>query len=252
MMKRGLAWMLLAGSLLPLQTRAADPLVVAPEANHVDITVNFAGTELTAFGALDRPGDLIIKVSGPPQEVTLSREVKRGPFWLEGGRAEVEGAPSLLYLYATRPIADILSVAEREKHGLELEAVTVRIEPARPGDAPERWRKAFFRLKEKEGRYLEDDHAIRVIGNRLFLAHIPLPGELQIGTYEIETLLVQHGAVVGRAVTHFEVRQVGIEQWTWNVAHDHPWLFGCIFTLAMMLLGLLLNALSFRASSRIG
>ena len=69
-------------------------------------------------------------------------------------------------------------------------------------------------------------------GNRLFITDIPLPSDLQVGTYEIETLLVQSGKVVGRNVGHFEVRQVGIERWVWNVAHDHAWLFGAIFTLA--------------------
>lgn len=244
-MMRRLALPLFAAFLLAPPARAADELVVAPETTHVDITLDFAGTDLKAFGAIEGAGDLVIKISGPPQAVTLSREVKRGPFWLEGSKVEVVGAPSLLYLYATRPVSELLPPAERARLGLELEAVPLRIEARRPGDPPG-WRRAFFRLKEQEGRYLEDDHAIRVIGNRLFITHIPLPGELQTGTYDIETLLVRSGRVAGRSITHFDVRQVGIERWTWNAAHDRPWLFGSVFTGAMMLLGLLLNALSFR------
>lgn len=247
-MRHRLGCLLIAGWLLAPAAWAVDALVVAPQTSEVDITVDFAGADLTAFGAIDTPGDLIVKISGPPQEVTLSHEVRRGPFWLEGGKVEVEEAPSLLYLDATKPIAEILSPDERAKRGLDLEAVPLRIESKTPGDAGENWRKAFFRLKEKEGRYVEDDHAIRVIGDRLFVTHIPLPGELQTGTYEIETLLVRSGAVAGRAVSHFEVRQVGIEQWTWNAAHQYPWLFGSVLTLAMMLLGLVLNALSLRAA----
>jgi uncharacterized protein (TIGR02186 family) len=244
-MMRRLAALLCAAFLAAPPARAGDELVVAPETTHVDITLDFAGTDLKAFGAIKGAGDLIIKISGPPQTVTLSRKVKRRPFWLEDSKVEVVGAPSLLYLYATRPLADLLPPAERAKLGLDLEAVPLRIETRRPDDPPG-WRRAFFRLKKHEGRYLEDDHAIRVIGNRLFITHIPLSGELQTGTYDIETLLVRSGTVAGRSVTHFDVRQVGIERWTWNAAHDRPWLFGSVFTLAMMLLGLLLNALSFR------
>lgn len=245
-MRRWLTGLLLAGVLLPPQARAADTLVVAPEASHVDITVNFAGTDLKAFGALDGSGDLVLKISGPPQTVTLSREAKRGPFWLEASKVEVAEAPSLLYLYATRPIAGILAPAERERYGLTLEAVPLHIEPPRPDAAAQRWREAFFRLKEKAGSYVEDVHAIRVIGNRLFITHIPLPGELETGTYTIETLLVKSRAVTARSVAHFEVRQVGIERWVWIAAHKTPWLFGGAFTLSMMALGLLLNALTFR------
>jgi hypothetical protein len=32
----------------------------------------------------------------------------------------------------------------------------------------------------------------------------------------------------------------------WNTAHDHAWLFGTLFTLLAMLLGLALNAIPFR------
>lgn len=234
--------LLLAGLALAFQLRADEDLVVAPETSHVDITADFGGADVTAFGAMSRPGDLIIKVVGPQQEVTLSRETKLGPFWISGGKVNVTGAPSLFYLYATRPIAAILSPAEQEKYGLRLEGVPVRIEPQLLADAAEDWRKAFFRLKEKEHRYLEDDHAIEIIGNRLFITHIPLPGELQIGTYHIETLLVKSGKVIGHSVGQFEVRQVGIERWVWKAAHDHSWLFGALFTLAAMVLGLVLNA----------
>jgi uncharacterized protein (TIGR02186 family) len=247
-MRRWLSWLLFAaGLVITVQCRAADePLVVVPGTSHVDITTDFAGADVKAFGAMSGSGDLIIKVVGPQQEVTLSREKKFGPFWIGGGRVNVEEAPSLLYLYATRPIASILPPEAQEKYGLRLEGVPVRIEPQLLAAAANDWRKTFFRLKEKEGRYLEDDRAIKVYGNRLFITDIPLPSDLQLGTYQIETLLVQSGKVAGHDIGHFEVRQVGIERWVWNVAHDHAWLFGAIFTLAVMLLGLALNAIFHR------
>ncbi len=110
------------------------------------------------------------------------------------------------------------------------------------------WRKAFFRLKEHQGYYHEDDHAIRVFGNRLFIADMRLPGDLQVGTYTIEILLVKSGKVVGRNVTQFRVRLAGIERWVWKAAHDHSWLFGSLFTLLAMVLGLALNAIPYRRS----
>ena len=108
------------------------------------------------------------------------------------------------------------------------------------------WRKAFFRLKERQGYYHEDDTAIRVFGNRLFIADMRLPGDLQVGTYTVETLVVKSGKVVGRNVWEFKVRLAGIERRVWNAAHDHPWLFGVLFTLLAMLLGFALNAIPYR------
>ncbi|MDP2639953.1 MAG: TIGR02186 family protein [Betaproteobacteria bacterium] len=233
-------WMLLAPSW------AEEPLVVAPATSQVDISTDFSGADVKAVGAISGPGELIIKLVGPKQEATLSRETKLGPFWVEGDRVKMEDAPSLLFLYATAPIVSILPPAEQQKYGLVLEGVPVRIEPQLQGHAADDWRKAFFRLKEKQGYYHEYDRAIRVFGNRLFIADMRLPGDLQIGTYTIETLLVNSGKVVGHTAGDFKVRLSGIERLVWNAAHDYPWSFGSLFTLLAMLLGLALNAIPYR------
>jgi uncharacterized protein (TIGR02186 family) len=245
-MKRWLRCLLFVlGWMLQTQSSAEEPLVVAPATSEVKITTDFAGSDLKAVGAIDGPGDLIIKVVGPQQEATLSRETKLGPFWVEGDTVKMEGAPSLLFLYATAPIATLLSPDEQQKYGLILEGVWVRVEPQLKAHAAADWRKAFFRLKEKQGYYREDDHAIRVFGNRLFIADMRLPGDLQVGTYTVETLLVKSGKVVGHTVGNFKVRLSGIERRVWNAAHDHSWLFGSLFTLLAMLLGFALNAIPY-------
>jgi uncharacterized protein (TIGR02186 family) len=234
------AWMLQTPSW------ADDPLLVVPETSQVNITTDFSGTALKAVGAMDGPGDVIIRVAGPPRVATLSRKTRFGPFWLGGDTVKMAGAPSLLLLYATAPIASLLSPAEQEKYGMRLDGVPVRIEPQPQAHAADDWRRAFLRLKEKQGYYHEDDHAIMVFGNRLFIADMRLPGDLQIGTYSVETLLVKSGKVVGHSVGDFKVRLSGIERWVWNAAHDYPWLFGSLFTLAAMVLGFALSAISYR------
>ncbi|MGP1678135.1 MAG: TIGR02186 family protein [Burkholderiales bacterium] len=246
-MTRWLLCLLFASGWM-LQTRswAEEPLVVAPATSDVKITTDFAGTEIQAVGAMSGPGDLIIRLAGPKQEATLSRETKLGPFWVGGDRVKMEDAPSLLFLYATAPIAAILPLAEQQKYGLLLEGVPLRVEPRLKEHAADDWRKAFFRIKERQGYYHEYDAAIRVFGNRLFIADIRLPGDLQVGNYTVETLLVKSGKVVGHTVGNFKVRLSGVERWVWNAAHDHSWLFGTLFTLLVMLLGFALNALPYR------
>jgi len=247
MMSRGLrCLLLLAGLILQTQSWADEPLVVVPETGEVKITTDFSGAELKAVGSMRGPDDLIIKLVGPPQVTKLSRETKLGPFWIEGESARTEGAPSLLFLYATAPIAEILPLAEREKFGLLLEGVPVRLEPQLQFHVTADWRKAFFRIKERQGYYHEDDTAIRVFGNRLFIADMRLPGDLQTGIYTVETLVVKSGKVVGRDVGQFRVRLAGIERRIFAAAHDHSWLFGSVFTLLAMLLGFVLNAIPFR------
>lgn len=238
--------MLVCGCLLQGPSWADEPLVVVPDTSQVDISTSFTGTDVKAVGSMRGPAELIIKLAGPPQATKISRETKIGPFWVQGETVRTDSAPSLLFLYATAPIAEILSPALREKHGLLLESVPVRIEPQLQGHVADDWRKAFFRIKERQGYYHEDDTAIRVFGDRLFIADMRLPGDLQVGTYTVETLVVKSGKVVGHNVGRFEVRLTGIEHWVWDAAHDHAWLFGSLFTLLAMLLGFALNAIPYR------
>lgn len=225
---------------------ADEPLVVAPAASEIDITTDFTGTELKEVGSIRGPADVVIKLVGPQQVAKLSRETKIGPFWVEGASATLEGAPSLLFLYATAPIASILPAEEQKKYGLVLEGVPVHVAPQLKSRAEEDWRKAFFRIKERQGYYAEDDSTIKVYGNRLFVADMRLPGDLQTGVYTLETLVVKRGKVVSRNVGQFTVRLSGIEHWVWDAAHDNAWLFGSLFTLLAMLLGFVLNAIPYR------
>lgn len=237
-----------SGWMLQTASWAEEPLVVVPETERVNITTDFAGAEVKAVGSMRGPADLIIKLVGPQQETKLSRETKLGPFWVRGDTVKMEGAPSLLFFYATAPIASILPLDEQQKYGLLLEGVPMHVEPHLKAHAADDWREAFFRLKERQGYYHEDDTAIKVFGNRLFIADMRLPGDLQVGTYTVETLVVKSGKVVGRDVGQFKVRLAGIERWVWNAAHDHSWLFGSLFTLLAMLLGLALNAIPYRGA----
>ena len=240
-------WLLLVAAwMFQIPSWAQEPLIVALEPAQVGISADFTGTRLKATGSMKGPGDLIVKVAGPLQEVTLSRKTKLGPFWIGGETVKMGSAPSLLFLCATAPIASILPPAEREKYALLLDGVPVRIEPQLQAHAANIWRKAFFQLKEKQGYYREDNGVIRVFENGQFVADIRLPGDVQIGTYTVETLVVRSGKVAGRTVGEFKVRLVGLEHWIWNAAHDTPWLFGILFTLAAMLLGLVLTAIAYR------
>lgn len=240
-----LRWLLLVLAwVVHMPSSADETLKVVLEPAQVDISTDFAGTDLKAIGSMQGSGDLIVKIAGPLQDVTLSSKTKLGPFWVGGETVKMAGAPALLFLCATAPISSILPPAAQEKYGLLLERVPVRIEPPLQAHAASVWRKAFFQLKERHGYYRIDYAAIRMFENGQFAANIRLPGDLQIGTYTVETLLVRSGAVAARAVGQFQVRLVGIEHWIWNAAHDYPWLFGSLFTLAAMLLGFVLTAIS--------
>ena len=237
---------LLLASMFQFPVWADEPLTLVLAPPQVDISADFAGTGVKATGSIRGPGDLILKVAGPQQLVTLSRKTRLGPFWVGGEMVKADGVPSLLFIFSSKPIDSLLPPAEREQHALRLDSVPVRIEPKLQADTAGAWSKAFFALKQQSGYYRESGDAIMMLEGGRFAADIRLPGDLQTGTYTVEVLLVRSGKVAGRAVSEFTVRLVGMEHWLWSAAHDTPWLFGILFTVAAMLLGLALTAIPYR------
>jgi len=227
-----------------LPSWAGEALEFKLEPAQVEISAAFAGAQLTATGSMREPGDLVLKVAGPLQNVKLTRKTRLGPFWVAGETVKVGSAPSLLFLYASAPIATLLPTQAQRKYGLLLDGAALRIEPQ--AQALEDWRGAFFRLKEKAGYYREFKGALKLLENGQFSAPVLLPGNLQTGTYTVEALIVNSGEVVGQAHGEFKVRVVGMEYWIRNGVHNYPWLFGVLFTLAAMLLGIALSAISSR------
>jgi hypothetical protein len=67
-----LAAVLALGLAIAGPLRAA-PLVADLSKHLVAITTGFAGTDVLLFGAIDEPGDVVVIVWGPPQEVVMHR-----------------------------------------------------------------------------------------------------------------------------------------------------------------------------------
>lgn len=220
---------------------ADDGLVTQLTTENVDITTHFTGQNILIFGAMTHPGDVIIKIVSPPEAVAVSRKLAAGPFWLDGGKETVHGAPGLVFLLSSRPLKDIVNISDRNRYGLRFAHA---LENARgSGETMHRsdWLNAFTRLKEENGHYLERSNTVKLVNNRLFFANIPLPATLPLGTYHLDIYLAHGGRIIGHQQRHLEVQQVRLERWVAEIARTHSWLFGIAFTVGAMILGLLLG-----------
>jgi len=227
--------------LASVSARAADNDLVAKMATeHVDITARFTGQELLIFGAFARPGEVIVKVTSPEQPLNLTHKARFGLFWLTAGKVAVDKAPGLVYVLSSAPLDQMLDDATRRRYGLEpttaLDSAVVRGKTVPPtmGD----WRSALLHLKRKHGYYLFDPNGVSKENNRLFFTRVRLPAKLPLGSYRLDTYLVQDGQVIAHHERDFDVREVKLERWVSTVAYQHSWAFGIGFTLFAMFLGL--------------
>lgn len=222
-------------------TAADDGLIAQLATDHVDITTHFTGEHILFFGALTRPGDVVIKIASPAQTVAMSRKVKTGPVWLSNGKLTLEGTPGLMYLLSSKPLRDILPEAEAARYGLSLQAgfEQGKITEATPGFP--NVNEAFLRLKQEKSYYQQVDNSVTLISNRLFFTRLALPAKLPLGSYQIEVYLVRDGKVVSHRSSQLDVRQVSAELWVSNIAYRYPWVYGVAFTLLAILIGLSLG-----------
>lgn len=222
-----------------LQTaQAEEGLVTQMDTDEVDITTQFTGKNILIFGAMNQPGQVVIKVQSPKQSMALSRDVAVGPFWLKSGKLTIDGTPGLFYLMSSQPIEKLLNTKTREQLGLSFQATLA--DTVEPNDVQgmSDWREAFLRLKRSEHFYQDSSSAVKLVSNRLFFATITLPANTPLGDYHLDIYLVSHGKVVSHQSRSLNVQQVHLEHWVARVAHGKPWVFGLSFTLLAMTLGL--------------
>ena len=69
----------------------------------------------------------------------------------------------------------------------------------------------------------------------LFRTGIPLPGQVPIGTYDVEIKLFANGALVTKSDTAFEIVKVGFEQFVATSSRQNVLIYGLV-TAAMALM----------------
>lgn len=101
-----------------MAARAVEQPLVADLSKHlVAITTGFAGTDVLLFGATDGPGDVVLVVRGPEQDVVVRRKDKvAGLVWANVESVTFEGVPSFYKVAASRPLEEFMAPELRERH----------------------------------------------------------------------------------------------------------------------------------------
>jgi len=233
--------------LLNVSPAQAERLIASVSNHRVTVTPNYAGEELVLFGSIEKdastpPGrgnyDLVVTVSGPRADMVERRKERRFGIWINNDSRQFLLVPGYLALFANRPFDAIASadVERRQQLGLNNVLLTQRVgtdyADVVPDDA---FRAAFVRLQKQHGFYREDSSAVTFLTPMLFRTGIPLPGQVPIGTYDVEIKLFADGALVTKTDTAFEIVKVGFEQFVANSARQHGLIYGLV-TAAMALM----------------
>jgi uncharacterized protein (TIGR02186 family) len=237
------------GAGLIAEDAHAERLIVSVSNHRVTVTPNYAGEELVLFGSVEKDDktpanrnnyDLVVTVSGPRADMVTRRKERRFGIWVNNDYRQFLKVPTYLALFSNRPFDAIAppEVQRRQQLGLNNVLLMQRVGPdyadVVPNDA---FRSAFVRLRSQHGLYREATSAVTFLTPTLFRTGIPLPGEVPIGTYDVEIKLFADGALVTRTDTAFEIVKVGFEQFVANTARQNGFAYGLVTAFMALMTG---------------
>ena len=224
---------------LPAVAAADRALLSQLSETQVEITTAFTGSAVIVFGATQAPlgeaegRDVLIRVEGPPQPMTVRRRVQVAGLWVPGPSANFPAVPGFYALAGTRPHSEVLNEAERAAARLGLINLPMRAE----GEQAPVFRAALLTLKREAGLWVEQPEPVAVQGGRLFSARVPLPSTVAPGEYRVSVLLVEQGRVTAWEEHRLSVARIGSAATIAGLADDWPLVYGLLSVLLAALSG---------------
>ncbi len=226
----------------------AERLIVSVSNHRVTVTPNYSGEELVLFGSVEKDAatpsrggyDLVVTVSGPRADMVTRRKERKFGIWVNNDYRQFLKVPTYLAIFSNRPFDAIAppEVQRRQQLGLNKVLLTQRVGPdyadVVPNDA---FRSAFVRLRSEHGLYREATSAVTFLTPTLFRTGIPLPGEVPIGTYDVDIKLFADGALVTRTDSAFEIVKVGFEQFVATTARQNGFTYGLVTAFMALMTG---------------
>jgi uncharacterized protein (TIGR02186 family) len=238
----------LLGEILHPAPASAERLITSLSEHRVMVTSSFTGSDVVLFGGIERDEgglplrgnyDIAITVTGPRQTVITFRKERMLGIWVNYESRVFENAPIYLAVLTNRPLDAITNTEtlRRLQLGLDHVALTQRADAPADDVPDDTFRKAFLKLKDEHDLYSQESNGVTFLTPALFRAAIPLPAEVPIGTYEIDTKLFANGTVIARTPSALEVYKAGFEQFVTSSAQTHGLLYGLVSAMMALLTG---------------
>lgn len=226
----------------------AESLITSLSAPKVSITSNFTGAEIVVFGAVERdaatvarpdPYDIVVVVSGPPEDMVTRRKDRFLGVWVNRGSMTFLGVPSFYAVHTTRALDDIASpgVLKRWQIGIDNLILPAAIGESEQFEISSDFRKAYTRLKRKDGLYEEKAKTVEFLSNSLFRTSIPLPANVPDGAYKVSIHLFRGGALLASQDQVLSIAKSGFEQITYTLAQEQSVLYGLATVLMALMTG---------------
>ena len=236
-----------------LQPRAAEPTLperieIGLSTETIAITSDFAGAELTIFGAVDnidpliqRQGryDVFVTLEGPTNDLVTRRKARVLGIWMNVDSQAFLDVPESYLMASTRQPRDVTDTGTLDR--LSLGVDEVRLRPYETGEEPVSdlavFTEALRRLKIESNLYQEFPAGVQFISQSLFRAQLRLPANVPLGRHTATAYLFRQGALVAQTRASLDIRKAGAEFQIYTAAQTRSLLYGIASVALAFLVG---------------
>ncbi len=230
----------------PPSPKAGEEVQSELSTREISIQSNFTGIEILLYGSIDfsqtpvpETGsyDVIMVVRSPAEPIFARRKEHVGGIWINGPGKIYPSVPGFYAALSTRPFRAIASDETLKALGIGFGNLDFGRDTLGDSDE-ETFRSSVIRLKQKQKLFQEDDDGVGFVGRSLFRGTVALPVNVPTGRYTTDIYLFRDGAVVSRNQSTLEVSKAGFEGLVHLLALDHPFLYGVLAVVLVVLAGL--------------
>jgi conserved hypothetical protein len=238
-----------------LNSKFREHLDIGISTNEIAIAPDFRGVDITVFGAVDGVDefllaigayDIIVALEGPKRQAIVRRKERVAGIWVNRHSILFEPIPASYSISSTRTLDSITKPMELATRDTGID--NIRLVPTGAvgdGSRLSEFREAFRRIKQTTGLYQRDPSGVQFVSKSLFKASVRLPANIPIGQHTVRAELYRNGQFIMEAKVPLRVVKTGLEQFTYDLAHQHALLYGCLSVLFAVVTGWL-GSLLFR------
>lgn len=205
----------------------------------VGITTGFTGSRVLVFGTGASPeDDLVIVVRGPERDQVVMRKSNVAGIWMNTAKITIENAPSFYALASTRPLSEIADEPVLQRHRIGVDQIRdpkLRLKASE--NLAREWEAAMVRRKQAQGIYNEDDYRIQRRSAALFRAEIPIPPNVPVGSYHVETYVFRDGRILEAQSQPLFIQKIDLEAEVYDFAHTQAGIYGLLAVVMAALAG---------------
>jgi len=213
----------------------------------IEITANFDGADLVIFGSIEggdrqlleaKGYDIVVALFGPREEVVVRRKERKLGIWINGDAMRFSDVPSSYSVATTRSLLEIADQEAIKILQLGLDNINVvKEEGDDDGKKLITFRESLARLKVSQSLFLERIGGVEFLSPTLFKAKLALPANVPIGKHTAHAFLFREGKFLNAKFAEMQVRKIGFEQFTYELAHKNGLLYGIIAVLVAVATG---------------